>query len=152
MYFDNFFTNVELLEELKQKEIHAVGTINISRRYLPIFKQDKHMKRGDFQWYTSDSGLAAIKWKDKRSVHILSNYHDPEICNEVKRKEKDGKIIQIQCPKAVIDYNANMNYVDIFDQLLSNYKINRRSRKWWHRIFFTCSMQLWSIHIVFTKY
>jgi hypothetical protein len=29
-----------------------------------------------------------------------------------------------------------MNYVDKYDQLLSSYKIDRRSKKWWHRIFF----------------
>lgn len=136
LFFDNFFNSVQLLEELKQKEIHAVGTVNISRRYLPVFKLDKHMTRGETEWFTSNTGLVAIKWKDKRSVHLLSNFHNPEDYTEVKRKEKDGRIVPVPCPQAVSDYNSNMNYVDVFDQLLSNYKINRRSRKWWHRIFF----------------
>jgi len=136
IFFDNFFTSVQLLEELKEKGIHAVGTVNIARRYLPIFKLDKQMIRGESQWFTSNTGLAVIKWKDKRSVHILSNYHNPEEYTEVKRKEKEGNISQVPCPQAIVDYNSNMNYVDIFDQLMSSYKINRRSRKWWHRIFF----------------
>jgi hypothetical protein len=136
LYFDNFFCNVPLMEDLKRKGIHAVATVNISRRYLPKFKPDKTMNRGDYQWFTSNTDLAAIKWKDKRSVHMISNYHDPEIVTEVKRKEKNGSTTQVPCPSAVVDYNRNMNYVDKYDQLLSSYKIDRRSKKWWHRIFF----------------
>jgi hypothetical protein len=67
---------------------------------------------------------------------MISNYHDPEIVTEVKRKEKNGSTTQVPCPSAVVDYNRNMNYVDKYDQLLSSYKIDRRSKKWWHRIFF----------------
>ncbi|XP_063924603.1 piggyBac transposable element-derived protein 4-like [Zophobas morio] len=135
LYFDNFFNSVPLLEELKKQRIHAVGTVNISRRYLPKLKEDKKINRGEFEWYTSNTSLAAIKWKDKRSVHILSNFHDPENISEVGRQEKNGNITQVPCPEAVIDYNRNMNFVDKFDQL-SSYKIDRRSKKWWHRIFF----------------
>lgn len=136
LYFDNFFNSVPLMEELKRHNIHAVGTVNMSRRYLPSFKPDRTMNRGEYQWFTSNTGLAAIKWKDKRTVHMITNYHDPESVSEVKRKEKNGNTTQVPCPDAVIDYNQNMNYVDKFDQLLSSYKIDRRSRKWWHRIFF----------------
>lgn len=38
-------------------------------------------------------------------------------------------------PQAVIDDNSNLNSVDMFVQRLSNYKIDRRSKKWWHNIF-----------------
>jgi hypothetical protein len=52
LYFDNFFCNVPLMEDLKRKGIHAVATVNISRRYLPKFKPDKTMNRGEYQWFT----------------------------------------------------------------------------------------------------
>nr|XP_023016389.1 piggyBac transposable element-derived protein 4-like [Leptinotarsa decemlineata] len=136
LYFDNFFNSVPLMEELKKQNIHAVGTLNLQRKYLPTFKADKIMKRGDMQWFTSNTGLAVIKCKDNRSLHILSNYHDPENVCEVQRKEKDGTIKPVTCPAAVIDYNHNMNFVDKFDQLLASYKTDRRSKKWWHRIMF----------------
>lgn len=88
VYFDNFFNSFPLMETLKQNNIHAVGTINLNRKYLPIFKSDQSLKRGDVHWFTSNSGLAAIKWKDNRSVHILSNFHDPEKVIDVRRKLK----------------------------------------------------------------
>ncbi|XP_050301509.1 piggyBac transposable element-derived protein 4-like [Anthonomus grandis grandis] len=94
------------------------------------------MKRGEMEWFTSNSDLSVIKWKDKRSVFLLSNFHDPRDMLEVNRKEKDGSITKVPCPKALADYNANMNFVDKFDQNLSYYKIDRKSHKWWHRIFF----------------
>ncbi|XP_031338816.1 piggyBac transposable element-derived protein 4-like [Photinus pyralis] len=49
LYFDNFFNNVPLMEDLKRHDIHAVGTVNMARRYLPTFKPDRTMNRGEFQ-------------------------------------------------------------------------------------------------------
>jgi len=42
----------------------------------------------------------------------------------------------IPCPDVLISYNNNMNNVDVFDQLKAAYGMNRKSRKWWHRVFF----------------
>lgn len=36
----------------------------------------------------------------------------------------------------VKDYNKNMGYVDYADMIKSYYEIDRKSHKWWHRIFF----------------
>lgn len=46
------------------------------------------------------------------------------------------KNVEITCPLAVKDYNQNMNFVDKFDQLKGSYAIDRKSKKWWHRLFF----------------
>lgn len=136
VFFDNFFTGVPLMEELRQQQLYACGTVNSTRKKLPKFKIDKELKRGEYDWYVSNSGLAAVKWRDKRSVHLLSNYHDPSSSTEVKRKEKDGTHVQVPCPVMLTDYNKNMNFVDKFDQMRSCYGIDRKSHKWWHRIFF----------------
>lgn len=39
-------------------------------------------------------------------------------------------------PSIVMDYNSNMNCVDKFDKKKKVYEIDRKSHKWWHRIFF----------------
>lgn len=136
IYFDNFFSSVKLMEDLLDSKIYACGTINVSRKNLPNFTNDKDLKRGEYEWYTSDSGLTAVKWRDKKSVHMLSNYHVPTIVTEVKRKEKDGSVLLIPCPFLLSDYNRHMNFVDKFDQMRSYYGLDRKSHKWWHRIFF----------------
>ncbi|KAL4147919.1 hypothetical protein QTP88_002246 [Uroleucon formosanum] len=42
----------------------------------------------------------------------------------------------VRCPIVLQDYNSNMNCVDKFDQNKKTYQIDRKSQKWWHRIFF----------------
>ncbi|XP_030747068.1 piggyBac transposable element-derived protein 4-like [Sitophilus oryzae] len=127
--FDNFFAGVPLMEELRQQNLYACGTVNSTRKNLPKFKTDKELKRGDFDWYSSNTGLAAVKWRDRRSVHLLSNYHNPSSSTEVKRKEKDGMQVQVPCPIMLRDYNKNMSFVDKFDQLRATYGIDRKSHK-----------------------
>lgn len=121
LYFDNYFSSVKLLEDLKQMNIYKCATINPTQKELPIFKSDKILKQGDFDYYTSDSGLYVVKWKDKRSVHLISNYHNPDELTTVQRKDKTGKKEDIPCPKVLVDYNRHMNAVDKLDQLKSAY-------------------------------
>jgi hypothetical protein len=52
LYFDNYFNSVELMEQLKSKDIHALGTVQSKRKYLPIFKADKVMTRGTEGYWT----------------------------------------------------------------------------------------------------
>lgn len=135
---DNFFTTYELFRFLETKNIYACGTAILNRKNMPknLLIQDKDLKRGDFDWAVSDDGLICLKWRDKRCVSILSFLPDAADAIEIQRKEKDGTKIKIKCPTAISTYNRNMGYVDKFDQLKALYEIDRKSKKWWHRIFF----------------
>ncbi|XP_046987055.1 piggyBac transposable element-derived protein 4-like [Schistocerca americana] len=135
LYFDNYFNSYNLLAGLQQRNIYACGTVQPTRKHLPKLKTDKELSRGEFDWRVSNCGILYLKWKDKRAVHLLSNFHSPEVTT-VTRRERDGSRIELPCPQAVMDYNAHMNNVDKFDQLKKSYEISRRSKKWWHRIFF----------------
>lgn len=75
-------------------------------------------------------GISMYKWWNKRSIHLLSNFHNPTIIKNVRRKQNTGEIIAV----TIIDYNSNMFYVDKFDHLKFNYE-NRKSQKWWKCIF-----------------
>ena len=97
---------------------------------------DKNLKREEFDWAVSNDNIVCLKWKDKRCVNILSTLENPVQVISVDRKEKDGSKIFVPCPKVVLDYNKNMGFVDHFDHLKSLYEIDRKSIKWWHRIFF----------------
>lgn len=81
----------------------------------------------------SRDGLVFIQWKAKRAVHFLANHSDPTISQTISRKEKDGSSKEIDCP-LVFNYNQHMGYVDKLDMLKSTYEIDRKSKKWWHRI------------------
>nr|XP_023022544.1 piggyBac transposable element-derived protein 4-like [Leptinotarsa decemlineata] len=136
LFFDNYLSSVELMEDLKKLKIFACATINPTRRELPVFRIDQELKQGDFDHYTSNNGIYTVKWKDKRCVHLISNYHQSNEVTKVNRKTKTGVIQEVPCPAILSDYNAHMNSVDKLDQLKSCYEIDRKSKKWWHRIFF----------------
>jgi hypothetical protein len=54
----------------------------------------------------------------------------------ISRKNKDGSQTEIACSLLVKDYNRNMVFVDKMDMLKNLYEIDRKSKKWWHRILF----------------
>ncbi|XP_051170470.1 piggyBac transposable element-derived protein 4-like [Leptopilina boulardi] len=135
VYFDNFFTGKELMISLKKDKILACGTVRSNRKGLPKdYQPDNKMKTGDSEFRSSSSGIGWVKWKDNRAVYALSNFHDPSKVSDVNRKNKDGSINVISCPNMIKDYNQHMGYVDKSDMLKSLYEIDRKSKKWWHRI------------------
>jgi len=70
---------------------------------------------------------------DKKAVFFLSNY--PCELTITNRTQKDGSAKTINCPVMCSDYHKNMGYVNRYDHFVSTYKIDRKSKKWWHRIF-----------------
>ncbi|CAH1998105.1 unnamed protein product [Acanthoscelides obtectus] len=136
LFFDNFFTSYGLLKILKERGIHACGTVQSNRKHLPKMIEDKRLKQGEYDYSISTDGISLLKWTDKRAVHILTNYHDLTVTSTVQRKQKDGTKTPVPCPMALVDYNSNMSFVDRFDQMKSSYELDRKSKKWWMRIFF----------------
>ena len=134
VYFDNFFNSVPLMDFLREKNVSACGTVRSNRKGLPSLRKEKEMEKGEFDYRTGD-GLVFFGWKDNKVVNVLSNFHGTDACT-VLRTQKDGTRAEVACPVAVRDYNANMGGVDKADMLCSLYGINRKSRKWWHRLFF----------------
>lgn len=90
---------------LKSKNIHACGTVNMTRKYLPTLKLDKELKTGEYDWRVDQYSTSIVKWKDKKTVSLLSNFHDPKNEETVQRKAKDGTLSYVPCPSALKDYN-----------------------------------------------
>lgn len=135
IYHDNYFTSIPLLEKLKTEGTYACGTIRSNRKGIPNnLVADSKLKRGQYDYRFSNLNIAYYKWKDNKIVHLTSNFHgnDEDI---VLRKEKNGSKSTITCPKAIKDYNSYMGGVDTADRLRALYCIDRKSPKWWHRLF-----------------
>ncbi|KAK3791503.1 hypothetical protein RRG08_055526 [Elysia crispata] len=109
VFFDNYFTSLPILAHLCRNETWSCGTIRSNRKGLPAgLTDEKDLNRGDF---------------DFRST-------------VVNRTQKDGTRAEIQCPQAIFDYNVFMGGVDKADMLCGLYGVSRKSKKWWHRMFF----------------
>ncbi|CAF3008182.1 unnamed protein product [Rotaria sp. Silwood2] len=137
VYFDNYFTSPILIDYLYKKGIYAAGTVRADRKYLPkeFCKSTILLKRGEFEYIVSDN-VVLYKWMDRKLVFLLSNFHDPCSTDIIQRKEKDGGKTNVQCPISIIDYNKYMGGVDGADQRKESYSLDRKSKKFWLRIFF----------------
>ena len=51
------------------------------------------------------------------ALHVLSTNAQPGEVKTVRRKQSDGKLVDIQCPASVLSYNTYMGGVDRGDQL-----------------------------------
>jgi hypothetical protein len=87
-------------------------------------------------------------------VNLISTVHDPRDTMSVKRRERDGSVTHVHRPRVLHDYYRNMNFVDNFDRLKGDYECDRKSKKWWHRLFFhlvdMCVVKGFIIHKEFT--
>jgi len=97
--------------------------------------RNKDIKRGDSEYRSSYNGVRWVKWKDNRIVYFLSNFHDSSEVGTVRHRQKAGTLKTIPCSKMVHDYNQYMDFVDKADQLRTTYTLDKKSKKWWHRIF-----------------
>lgn len=72
VYFDNFFTSLELISRLKERySLHSLGTIRSNRLRGCSLKDDKSLLkegRGSFDYKVDNvAGLAIVKWADNKT-------------------------------------------------------------------------------------
>ena len=133
LVFDRFFTSVKLMSTLPYP---AIGTYMKSRKHTPSL--EAKLERGESEMVTCQ-GVLACHWKDTKDVLAMSNCHEPaEVL--VNRKDKTGVVRQVPCPAAIADYNKYMGGVDLHDQMVTLYELDRKSRKWWRKVFFRMLM------------
>lgn len=140
LYYDNFFSNYNLLQYLRQKNIYVAGTARVERFKNPPFSSDADMKkqgRGTAEELVSGDGEVILtKWFDNKAVIMASNYMSVGLTDQCKRWDKQSKeYINVSRPEVVRNYNINMGGVDKMDFLITIYRTFIRSRKWTLRMF-----------------
>ncbi|KAG4079222.1 hypothetical protein HA402_012658 [Bradysia odoriphaga] len=109
------------------------GTVMTNRKNLP--KITDKLKRGESKsMCILDDGIICYKWQDTKEVTLLSNCHS-HVIETANRKQKDGSIKTLDCPQAITSYNQFMGGVDKADQYSTTYEVDRKSNKWWKRVF-----------------
>jgi hypothetical protein len=135
-----------LVDRLHAAGINAFGTLNSKRAFQPILfekapRQNKfvgriggQIERGEGEDPTPRKAI--FMWKDTKPFRVISNYHGSDL-SEVQRKKRNGSVRNVTCPKAMADYGKFMGGVDRANQYSSYYERDRRSKIWWHRIFYS---------------
>lgn len=143
LYFDNYYTTVQLQVELYKLGILSVGTIRSNRVPDVLMKNEKelsHEGRGAMDNRVGELDgveLCITRWFDNGVVNCLSTLYGCEPISLVERwSSKEKKHVQITQPNVVKFYNQYMGGVDLIDMLISLYRINVRSKKFYMKIIF----------------
>lgn len=106
-------------------------------KWRPNLLQVARCQRGNKHrtYYNKNSNTLPTNLK----VMLLSNCHKHEI-GSTDRRQKDGTLKSFDCPDAINFYNKFMAGVDRADQYSTCYEIDRKSKKWWKRVFYRLLM------------
>ena len=158
LFFDNFYTGIDLIHKLRvEYGIESCGTIRSNRMRGAVLDTDANMKkkgRGsvDFR-FERHSEVSVVKWYDNKPVHLASSYCAVTPIDKCQRWDgTTRKYVKVDPPppRIVRDYNKSMGGVDLADMFLELYRIDIRSKKWYMRIvyyFFDMAVNnAWLIH------
>nr|XP_027217915.1 piggyBac transposable element-derived protein 4-like [Penaeus vannamei] len=108
VHTDNWYSSPSLFHHLQKRKTSAVRS---NRKQMPTDLQAKG--RGSVDFRSTDSGMLALHWLDRRPVTMLSTVHT----SEMVALPPNHQGIQRIKPKVVTDYNNGMKGVDFSDQL-----------------------------------
>lgn len=138
IFADNFFTSLELVHYLKDKNCRYTARDN--RVGQPPLESVNEMEKkavspGTFDYVTSDDGILALRWKDNKVFTLLSTdmgvghmFSLYWYCSDTKRKE------QVSCPAVVESCNANMGGIDRSSMMVNLYCTPLKSKRWYMQL------------------
>jgi hypothetical protein len=129
LWMDNYYNSPDLCLLLKKNKINVAGTLRLNRKNVPDSLKNAKLKRGELDAYHSQ-GIMVMKWVDKKPVTFISTFHDASL---ISREIRGKEIIK---PKCIVEYNKQMGAVDLKDQKLQPYLIERKKcMKWYLKMF-----------------
>ena len=143
LFFDNWFFTLALCIKLKKMGMLTTATLRVDRlKGCPVPKDKDLMKEGrGSSSYRCDtnSGITVLKWYDNKCVQMCSTYSSPSEISTVSRWDRvQKKYVVIDCPNTIKEYNGSMGGVDLADMLISLYRTNIKTRRWYLKVLFHC--------------
>lgn len=141
VYFDNWFTSLELIYHLRNEYgILSLGTIRKDRLRRQPVVEDKVLKkrgRGSYEMISDNKNkVSIVKWVDNDCVSLASSYCGEEPVTSILRYNKILREKRpVSCPHIIKEYNKKMGGVDKADMLIALYRISLKSKKWYMNIF-----------------
>ena len=123
-----------MLDELGKRTTDVIGTVRKDRKALPKDVNAKLNKGETKTAYSPQYNAMRMQWKDKWDVLMLSSCIPGESVSVVRR----GK--EVTVPLVINIYNNMMGGVDLSDQMMNSYPVERKRLKAWYK-------KMW-IHLV----
>ena len=141
LYFDNLSWSLPLLEDLRQRNIKATGTVRNNRLQNCQLRDTKAIEKTDRGTYqtVSTRNLCVSRYHDNKVVTIAPNVLSSEPPKNVLRRVKGQKEnIHVSQPAMIDDHNGHMGGVDIFDGYLANLRPCIGGKKWYWMPMINC--------------
>lgn len=139
VYFDNFFTSLELIHFLRNEMgIFSLGTIRANRLRGAEKKllSDKLLKKKGRSAYSrvvcKTNKICIVKWHDNKVVTVASSFVSESPVGVIQRYDKDTKRkAAFPCPEIIKQYNAHMGGVDLADMMIALYRTELKGHRWY---------------------
>ncbi|KAF2893238.1 hypothetical protein ILUMI_12929 [Ignelater luminosus] len=143
VFFDNFFTNCDILIHLKSIGFRATGTMRENRTdKCPLLNSKELSKKnhGRFDFRFDKNGeVLILKWNDNKCVTMGTNFDTIELLGKATRWSKSSQQ-KLSVPQLNIikTYNKHMRGVDHHDWLVGKYTTRIRGKKWYWPTSLSC--------------
>ena len=135
IYCDNFYSSGPLVDLLAKDSIYLAGTTKKCARGFPVSLKGVKPPKGS---YVSDrvDDKRYFVFQDRREVCFVTNVFPKHMDSQVARLQPEGVLRNQSVPPLLPAYNMFMGGVDRTDQLRKTYGFDRKSRRFWLRLFF----------------
>lgn len=120
---DNWFSSVQLVDELKEVGLTYVGTMRKNKLEIPqSYLPDKNRPICSTKFaFTNDKTLVSYVPKYNRAVVLISSMHHEGVVLE----DREDKL-----PEVIDFYNITKVGVDSLDQKCAQFSVSRRTQRW----------------------
>lgn len=126
---DNWFSSIELIDELAKRKLTFVGTLRKDKKCIPeeFLQNPKRPVGSSLYGFRPEEKTTILSYvpQKNRAVMLVSSMHHTVKDNEVKRK-----------PEIISNYNSTKCGVDLLDMKCAIFSSNRRTRRWPMAIFY----------------
>ncbi|XP_041984607.1 piggyBac transposable element-derived protein 4-like isoform X2 [Aricia agestis] len=127
LFMDNWYTSPLLARFLKLNGTDCVGTLRSSHRDVPVVINKTPLKRGEY--IARHSGdVTVLAWQDKKLITMISTCHGASTALPTVSSRPSSRPEALK-PQVVLDYNKFMRGVDMKDQMLEPYLLERKRCK-----------------------
>ena len=125
---DNYFTSVNLAEDLLGAQTTIVGTIRRNKPDIPLELQPNRQRAQYSSLFCFDRELTLVSYvptKKKAVILLSSMHHDTVVSDDGDRK-----------PEIISYYNETKGGVDRMNQMVQTYSCKRKTNRWPMTFFF----------------
>ena len=125
---DNFFTSVDLADDLLKERLTLLGTIRKNKADLPPeFVEPKGREiRSTMFGFDEKKMMFSYKPKEKNVVVLLTTMFNSRVIDNLEKKK----------PEALHYYNKTKGGVDMMDEMVADYYCGRQINRWPAVLFF----------------